>query len=57
MEENSKGTALGNVIRIDDDRMREHLGRIVRGTVEETTSPAYRCGAWKTSPRRCGGRE
>jgi hypothetical protein len=36
MEEDSKGTTLGNVIRIDDDRVREHLGRIVRGTVEET---------------------
>ena len=36
MEEDSRGTALGNVIRIDDDRVREHLGRIVRGTVEET---------------------
>ena len=36
MEEDSKGTELGNVIRIDDERVREHLGRIVRGTVEET---------------------
>ena len=36
MEEDNRGTALGNVIRIDDDRVREHLGRIVRGTVEET---------------------
>jgi transposase-like protein len=36
MEENSKGTDLSNVIRIDDDRVRDHLGRIVRGTVEET---------------------
>ena len=36
MEEDSKGTDLGNVIRIDDERVREHLGRIVRGTVEET---------------------
>ena len=36
MEEDSRGTALGNVIRIDDERVREHLGRIVRGTVEET---------------------
>ena len=35
MEEDSKGTLLSNVIRIDDDRVREHLGRIVRGTVEE----------------------
>ena len=31
MEEDNRGTALGNVIRIDDDRVREHLGRIVRG--------------------------
>jgi transposase-like protein len=36
MEEDCKGGPLGNVIRIDDDRVREHLGRIVRGTVEET---------------------
>src|SRR6516225_6859346 len=36
MEEDSKGTTLGNVIRIDDERVREHLGRVVRGTVEET---------------------
>src|SRR5215469_11992496 len=36
MEEDSKGTTLGNVIRIDDERVREHLGHVVRGTVEET---------------------
>jgi putative transposase len=36
MEEDSRGSELGNVIRIDDERVREHLGRIVRGTVEET---------------------
>ena len=36
MEEDSRGTELGNVIRIDDERVRDHLGRIVRGTVEET---------------------
>jgi hypothetical protein len=28
MEEDSKGTTLGNVIRIDDERVREHLGRV-----------------------------
>jgi putative transposase len=28
--------SLGNVVRIDDQRIEEHLGRIVRGTVEET---------------------
>ena len=27
---------LGNVIRIDDEQIKGHLGRIVRGTVEET---------------------
>ena len=31
MEEDSKGTPLSNVIRIDDERVRDHLGRIVRG--------------------------
>jgi putative transposase len=36
MEEDSKETGLSNVIRIDDERVREHLGHIVRGTVEET---------------------
>ena len=28
--------ALSNVIRIDDERIKGHLDRIVRGTVEET---------------------
>ena len=28
--------ALGNVIKIDDERIRGHLDRVVRGTVEET---------------------
>jgi putative transposase len=36
MEEDSRGTELSNVIRIDEERVRDHLGRIVRGTVEET---------------------
>ena len=31
MEEDSKGIALSNVIRIDDERVRDHLGRIVQG--------------------------
>jgi Transposase and inactivated derivatives len=34
--EDNKGTALSNVIRIDDDRVKEHLDKVVRGTVEET---------------------
>jgi putative transposase len=36
MDEDSKGTALGNVIRIDDERIRGHLDKILRGSVEET---------------------
>jgi len=36
MEEDNKGTALSNVIRIDGDRVKEHLDKVVRGTVEET---------------------
>lgn len=35
MEEDST-KALSNVIRIDDERIQEHLGKIVRGSVEET---------------------
>ena len=33
-EDNTK--ALSNVIRIDDERIQEHLGKIVRGSVEDT---------------------
>jgi hypothetical protein len=29
-------TPLGNVIRIDDGRIKSHLDRVVRGSVEET---------------------
>ena len=35
MEKDST-TALLNVIRIDDERIQDHLGKIVRGSVEET---------------------
>ena len=28
------GTALSNVIHIDDERIQDHLGKIVRGSVE-----------------------
>ena len=33
-EDSTKG--LSNVIRIDDERIQDHLGKIVRGSVEET---------------------
>ena len=36
MREDKKAPAVGNVIRIDEERIRDHLGRIVRGTVEDT---------------------
>lgn len=36
MEGDNRGNDLSNVIRIDDERVREHLEHIVRGTVEET---------------------
>ncbi len=36
MDDDSKTTNLSNVIQIDDDRIQDHLGRVVRSTVEET---------------------
>ena len=36
MDDDSKTTELSNVIQIDDDRIQDHLGRVVRSTVEET---------------------
>jgi hypothetical protein len=33
-EDSTKG--LSNVIRIDDDRIQDHLKHVVRGSVEET---------------------
>jgi hypothetical protein len=30
---------LGDVIKIDDERIKNHLDRVVRGSVEETLSP------------------
>jgi transposase-like protein len=35
MTENTP-SPLGNVISIDDERIKDHLDRVVRGTVEET---------------------
>jgi putative transposase len=36
MSEDRETIGLSNVVRIDDERIRDHLGQIVRGTVEET---------------------
>ena len=52
MTENTP-SPLGNVITIDDERIKNHLDRVVRGTVEETlnalldcrSGPAMQCAA------------
>ena len=36
MEEDNKGKDMGQVIQIDEARIKDHLGEMVRGTVEET---------------------
>lgn len=36
MSNNSETKALGKVVKIDDARIQDHLGELVRGTVEET---------------------
>jgi len=35
MDENDRPTPMGQVIQIDEARIRDHLGEMVRGTVEE----------------------
>src|SRR5258707_13177425 len=53
MEEDSRGTELGNVIRIDDERVLDHLGRIVRGTVEETLNAMLEAEADRLCNAEC----
>ena len=59
---------MGQVIQIDEARIREHLGEMGRGTVEETLNAmldaeadqlwrGFRFGGWRISPRRSGARE
>ena len=36
MKEENEGRSMGQVIKIDEARIRDHLGEMVRGTVEET---------------------
>lgn len=36
MDDKSKGSEMGHVIQIDEARIKDHLGEMVRGTVEET---------------------
>ena len=36
VSENKEAKVLSNVIRIDEERIRDHLGKIVRGSLDET---------------------
>ncbi len=46
MDENEKPKGMGEVIQIDEARIRDHLGEMVRGTVEEALIEMYLAGAW-----------
>ena len=53
--------AMGQVIQIDEARIRDHLGEMVRGTVEETLNAlldakgsTLGCGALRTQPGPAG---
>ena len=50
MDEDRETKPLGQVIRIDDARIRDHLGEIVRGTVEE----ALNAMLYAEADRLCG---
>jgi len=39
MKEENEGRPMGQVIKIDEARIRDHLGEMVLGTVEETLNP------------------
>jgi hypothetical protein len=58
MEKDGRGTDLGNVIQIDDERVWDHFRCIVRGTVEEKLNAKPRpigCATQNvTSARRHG---
>ena len=36
MKEENEGRSMGQVVKIDEARIRDHLGEMVRGTVEQT---------------------
>ena len=42
---------LGNVITIDDERIKSHLDRVVRGSVEETLNALLRTRAARRDTR------
>jgi len=47
---------MGQVIQIDEARIRDHLGEMVRGTVEETLNAMLDAETRRSTPRsRLGG--
>src|SRR5919205_168103 len=44
MDEKTGTTSMGQVIQIDEARIRDHLGEMVRGTVEEALIEMYLAG-------------
>ena len=61
MDQDRTDASLSNVVRIYDERIRDHLGQVVRGTVEENSTACLRrkrtrCATRRaTSARRRGG--
>ena len=64
MKNNSETKTLGKVVQIDESRIQDHLGELVRGTVEETLNAMLdaeadaMCGAqrYERSPDRVDNR-
>lgn len=50
MTDDDEGKEMGNVIRIDEGRIKDHRGEMVLGTVEEALSGW--CGRSLKSPER-----
>ena len=60
MDEKTGTTSMGQVIQIDEARIRDHLGEMVRGTVEEALNAMLEaeadrlCGAGRYERHRRG---
>ena len=54
-QDSKKEPPLGNVITIDDERIKSHLDRVVRGSVEETLNALLDAEADRLcNAQRCG---
>jgi putative transposase len=57
-QDSKKEPPLGNVITIDDERIKSHLDRVVRGSVEETLNALLDAEADRLcNAQRCGRSE